>query len=98
LARPFFRYKRSGLFVWVDFFFFFLFILLSVAFFTLFERKVMGYSHFRFGPLKVGFLGVFQPFSDALKLFSKEFGKGGFFLFYYYLMGPFLGFVFMGVL
>nr|VFU78779.1 NADH dehydrogenase subunit 1 [Bragasellus molinai] len=47
-------------------------ILLSVAFLTLFERKVLSYSQSRKGPMKVGFKGVFQPFSDALKLLSSE--------------------------
>lgn len=47
-------------------------ILLSVAFFTLVERKVLGYSHERLGPNKVGFMGLVQPFRDAIKLFSKE--------------------------
>jgi len=46
-------------------------ILISVAFFTLVERKVLGYIHFRIGPNKVGFHGILQPFSDAIKLFRK---------------------------
>lgn len=49
-----------------------LLILISVAFFTFLERKILGYGHLRFGPNKVFFLGAFQPFGDAIKLFSKE--------------------------
>nr|ASY98339.1 NADH dehydrogenase subunit 1 [Deroplatys lobata] len=49
-----------------------IFVMMSVAFFTLLERKVLGYVHNRSGPNKVSFLGIFQPFSDAIKLFCKE--------------------------
>jgi len=57
-------------------------LILTVAYFTYAERKVIGFMQVRMGPNRVGFplpfikrfhlLGLGQPFADVLKLLLKE--------------------------
>ena len=47
-------------------------VLISVAYLTLAERKILGYTQSRKGPNVVGIYGLLQPLADGVKLFSKE--------------------------
>lgn len=47
-------------------------LLLTVAFYTIGERKAMGAIQRRRGPNVVGFWGLLQPIADGLKLVIKE--------------------------
>jgi len=48
-------------------------VLLAVAFYTLMERKILGYIMLRKGPNKPGHVGFITPLADAAKLLSKTF-------------------------
>lgn len=69
-------------------------VLVGVAFVTLLERKILGYVQVRKGPNKVGYLGLIQPVSDAVRLFRKELVTLRRMSFYIYRLSPIFGLMF----
>jgi len=67
--------------------------LLAIAFYTLIERKFLGYFQLRKGPNKVRLIGIPQPFADAIKLFTKEQTKPTTANFISYIFAPVLGLI-----
>lgn len=49
-----------------------IFVLISVAFFTHAERKILAAAQRRIGPNVIGVFGLLQPLSDGFKLLVKE--------------------------
>ena len=47
-------------------------LMVSIAYLTYFERKVIGAIQLRKGPNVVGPFGLFQPIADGIKLLTKE--------------------------
>lgn len=65
-------------------------VLISLAYLTLIERKVMGIMQRRKGPNVVGIMGLLQPFADGLKLLIKEIVYPSFANKFVFFIGPIL--------
>jgi NADH-quinone oxidoreductase subunit H len=65
-GMPFLRLSGQGMLVLLP-------LLITLAYVTFIERKVIAAIQLRRGPNRVGPFGLLQPFADGLKLMHKEF-------------------------
>jgi len=65
-------------------------VLLTFAYLTLAERKIMGRMQLRYGPNRAGPYGLLQPIADLLKLLNKESFQPTTAIDWLYVLGPFL--------
>jgi len=70
----FLHYGTAGLLVWtlIKILAICLPVIVSVAFYVLWERKLIGWMHVRHGPSYVGLGGLLQSFADVFKMLFKE--------------------------
>jgi NADH-quinone oxidoreductase subunit H len=65
-------------------------VMVTFAYLTLAERKIMGRMQLRYGPNRAGFRGMLQPIADLLKLLNKESFQPTEAINWAFVLGPFL--------